>query len=81
MTDLNATRIIKSITTIHQTFFVDVGIDCFDTITTVEKQGNGEFVMVIWYQCWKNQQVVREINSLHVVDVAYFEIADEPLPF
>ena len=54
MTDLNATRIIKSITTIHQTFFVDVGIDCFDTITTVEKQGNGEFVMVIWYQCWKN---------------------------
>ena len=77
MPDLSATRRIESVTTINQTFFVLDGMNdnsYFDEITTTEKQGNGEFVMVIWYRCWRNNHIVREINSLYVVDVCYFEI-------
>jgi len=40
-------------------------------IKTVEKPG--DMAYVIWYQLWRNGQVVKEVNSRYVVEVEYYQ--------
>ena len=70
MRDLSATRRIQSVITASAGYFVGD----YDKITVEEKPG--DMAYVIWYQLWKNGEVVREVNSRLVESVQYFPVED-----
>ena len=71
MNDISATRKIVSVSTQNGAYYVGKGHGDYEKITTTEK--NGDMAYVIWYQLWKNGQVVKEINSRLTIDVNYEE--------
>ena len=82
MADLSATRLISKITTQLQSYWVMASLsdlDYFDRISVTEK--SGDMAYIIWYQLWRDGQVVKEINSLYVVEIEYAPIDDETVTF
>ena len=77
MADLSATRAIKAVMTPTSGYYVGVG--SYDKITITEK--SGDMAYVIWYQLWKNGEVVKEVNSLLIESIDYFPTKDTELPF